>query len=332
LLLNINRFCMGPIKFFLMMMLAAASVSFLVHHSDKKLSCYVAGRFLFAPNGEKIILRGINKMNVVTDKTGERSFPEIAKTGANVVRIMWMKWGGGGEQLDTIIGNCVKNKMLPIIELHDATGKWNKLDECVGYWVQEDVVKVINKYQRYLLLNIANEAGTDTVSQENFRNTYTAIVKKMRTAGIHVPLIIDAANWGRNESYLLTNGKQLLAADPDHNLIFSWHIWDSNIPEERISKAIDASIKLDINLLIGEFAPMEVKCKCCIPYKFIMRECRQKQIGWLAWSWGVGNSDCPAMDMTKTEAYESLFDWGLEVAVTDSNSIKHTAIQPDIFQ
>ena len=213
--------------------------SFQQQHPAKRKTCYVDGRFLYAPNGEKIILRGINKMNVVTDPTGEKSFPEIAKTGANAVRIMWMKWGGGGKQLDTILGNCIKNNMLHIIELHDATGQWQKLDTCVDYWLQKDVVAVIKKYQKYVLLNIANEAGTDTVSQQNFATTYSRIVKKMRGGGIHVPLIIDAANWGRNESYLLTNGKALSAADPEHNLIFAWHIWDSGITESRISKGID---------------------------------------------------------------------------------------------
>lgn len=298
----------------------------------KRETCYVQGRFLYAPNGEKIILRGINKMNVVTDPTGEKSFPEIAKTGANAVRIMWMQWGGGGRQLDTILGNCIKNKMLPIIELHDATGKWDKLEECVDYWLREDVVAALKKHQKYVLLNIANEAGTDTVSQNNFAATYTRIVKKMRSGGISVPLIIDAANWGRNESYLLTNGRALLAADPHHNLLFAWHIWDSGITESRISKGIDQSIALNINLLIAEFAPIEVKCKCCIPYKFIIRYCQQKSIGWLPWSWGVGNADCPAMDMTKTEAFNSLFDWGLEVAVTSKYSIKNTAKRPAIFK
>jgi mannan endo-1,4-beta-mannosidase len=104
-----------------------------------------------------------------------------------------------------------------------------------------------------------------------------------------VPLVIDAANWGRNEEYLLENAAQLLKADPLHNLIFSWHIWDSGIAENRIRSAIDRSIAQDICLLIGEFAPMEVKCKCCIPYKFIIEYAQQKNIGWLA---GRGAGQC----------------------------------------
>lgn len=53
-----------------------------------------------------------------------------------------------------------------------------------------------------------------------------------------------------------------------------------------------------------------------------MQYCQKKRIGWLPWSWGVDNADCPAMDMTKSEKFDSLFDWGLEVTVADKYSIK----------
>jgi mannan endo-1,4-beta-mannosidase len=297
----------------------------------KKKTFYVSGRFLYSPKGEKVVLRGVNNMNVVSDKTGEKSFPEIAKTGANVVRIMWMRWGGNGDKLDVLIGNCIKNKMIPIIELHDATGKWEMLDSCVLFWTRPDVNKVIQKYQKYLLLNIANEAGNGKVTVDEFGKKYAALIRQMRAAGIDIPLMIDAANWGRNEEYLLANAQYLLQQDPQHNLLFSWHIWDSGIAEGRIQSAIDRSIQLNIPLVIGEFAPMEVKCKCCIPYKYILQYSHQKDISWLAWSWGPGNSDCVEMDMTKTVSFDTLFDWGLEVATTDPYSIKNTSVRPKIF-
>ncbi len=328
-----GRYCLSLLNVLCLFVVLCASCS-----SHQKLAkrdrdnFYVSGRFLYSPEGEKVILRGVNNMNVVSDRTGEKVFPEITKTGANVVRIMWMLMGGGGDKLDIVIGNCIKHKMIPIIELHDATGKWDKLDTVANYWVRPDVVAVIKKYQKYLLLNVANESGNAAVTMEEFRLKYTSIVQKMRAAGIHIPIMIDAANWGRNEEYLLTNGPALLKEDPEHNLIFSWHVWDSGIKETRIESAIDRSIELNIPFIIGEFAPMEVKCKCCIPYKYILKYCQQKEIGWMAWSWGPGNSDCAAMDMTKTMAFETLYDWGLEVAVTDSNSIKNTSVRPAIFQ
>jgi mannan endo-1,4-beta-mannosidase len=60
----------------------------------------VTGKFLYSPAGEKIILRGENKMNVVTDPTGEAFLPEIYRTGSNAVRMMWMRSGCGSDKLD----------------------------------------------------------------------------------------------------------------------------------------------------------------------------------------------------------------------------------------
>lgn len=316
----------------LLLILSSCALINKTPNTGKRDTFYVSGRFLYSPEGERVVLRGINVMSVVSDPSGVKTLPQIAKTGANVVRMMWMAWGGNGEKLDVLVQNCIANNMIPMLELHDATGKWDRLDSVVNYWIRPDIKAVLVKHQRYLLLNIANEAGTAEVTNEAFASKYAALVQKMRAAGLKMPLVIDAANWGRNESYLLVNGPRLLQADPEHNLMFSWHIWDSGISEARIQTAIDQSISLDLPFLIGEFAPMEVKCKCCIPYKYIMQYSQQKDIGWLAWSWGPGNSDCPQMDMTSTTAFESLHDWGLEVAVTDPNSIKNTAVRPGMFK
>jgi mannan endo-1,4-beta-mannosidase len=70
------------------------------------------------------------------------------------------------------------------------------------------------KYQQYLLLNIANEAGTAAVTNKDFAEKYAVLVKLLREGGLNMPLVIDAANWGRNEDYLLTNAAALLNADP----------------------------------------------------------------------------------------------------------------------
>jgi mannan endo-1,4-beta-mannosidase len=43
---------------------------------------------LFDRCGERVLLRGVNKDVADIDPTGA-SFPEIAKTGANTVRLVW---------------------------------------------------------------------------------------------------------------------------------------------------------------------------------------------------------------------------------------------------
>jgi polyhydroxybutyrate depolymerase len=88
----------------------------------------VMGRDLYDADGEKVVLRGVNKMNVFdpNDHDGSVSFPDIHATGANTVRIVWMTrtafFVPTAQDLDTVIGNAIAHQLVPMIELHDATG------------------------------------------------------------------------------------------------------------------------------------------------------------------------------------------------------------------
>src|SRR5215210_5925044 len=53
--------------------------------------------------------------------------------------------------------------LVPMFELHDATGDWGGLDNLVAYWTRPQIVSIIKKHQAYLLVNIGNEVGNDTV-------------------------------------------------------------------------------------------------------------------------------------------------------------------------
>jgi Carbohydrate binding domain/Cellulase (glycosyl hydrolase family 5)/Divergent InlB B-repeat domain len=292
----------------------------------------VAGRFLYDKCGEKVILRGINKMTVWTDLNGA-SFPEIAKTGANTVRIVWITTGDI-EKFDSAISKCRQNKMIPMVELHDATGEWSKLSTCVNWWIKPEVVSVIQKHEEYLLINIANECG-QTVTDADFKAGYTDAVTKMRAAGIHVPLIIDAAKYGQDINILQATGPDLITADPDHNILLSVHMWwpvEWGYSDQVITDEINQSVKMNLPLIVGEFAHSGVGCETKINYKHIISECQNNEIGWLAWEWGPGNSDCTEMDMTTDSKFETLRNWGLEVAVTDPNSIKNTSVIPKFMQ
>lgn len=86
----------------------------------------VKGRFLYDVNDEKTLLYGINKMIVWTDKDGT------------------------AEELDTAITNCRAEHMIPIVELHDATGEFDKLPSLVDWWTSPEVVNVIKKTSRIL--------------------------------------------------------------------------------------------------------------------------------------------------------------------------------------
>lgn len=83
----------------------------------------IRGRFLYMAAGERVVLRGVNKMfSISTDPTGVRAMPEIARTGANAVCIFTPP-DYPAERLDTILAHAVANGLIPIVEYHAATGK-----------------------------------------------------------------------------------------------------------------------------------------------------------------------------------------------------------------
>ncbi len=296
----------------------------------------VKGRFLYDACGEKVVLRGVNEMFIWSnDLDGIKTMPEIAETGANVVRIVWLSdednVKGSPANLDAILINCIAHKMFPMPELHGATGDFSKLQKQVDYWTRPEVVDVLKKHEAYLLVNIANEAGDKDVTQQQFREQYQIAIRRIRETGLRSPLVIDASNWGQDIDILQSTGPSLLEADSLDNLLFSVHMWwpASDGSRKRIKKEIKESVKMELPLIVGEFAPMAVKCAEYIDYKTIMKQCEKYDIGWMAWSWGlVDNSDCELMDMTSNQAkgrFSGLFDWGYEVAVNNKNSIKNTS-------
>lgn len=311
-------------------------ISLSVLRSSAQQVMQVKGRHLFDPCGEQVIMRGVNEMFIWSDDpTGEKIMPEIAKTGANVVRIVWLtdkeNAKGSPENLDKVIQNSIDQKMFPMPELHGATGKWDKISDQVDYWTRPDVVAVLKKHEPYLLLNIANEAGDHTIKADRFLEDYKGYISRIRETGLRCPIVIDASGWGQDLNILLETGPALIEHDPLKNILLSVHTWwpANDGSTRRIREGIEKIVELDLPVFIGEFAPMGVACKRSIDYETILELSENHQIGWLAWSWGyVRNGDCHEMDMTTGEKrgkFEGLQGWGKEVAVTNPFSISNTS-------
>ncbi|MGA9294532.1 MAG: cellulase family glycosylhydrolase [Ignavibacteriaceae bacterium] len=314
---------------------------------QKKESLYVDGRYLYTPCGEKVIIRGINKMIIWTGDTTVRreSYREIRKTGANCVRIVWLanptpgEADSGPDGLDRTIQYCINNHMIPMVELHDATGDWSKLQDEVNYWISPEIVSVVKKHERYFLLNIANECGDETVTDDQFKTGYESAVKKIRNAGIKCPLVIDASDWGKNLAQLRSIGAYLINADPEHNLLFSVHLYwaiSDGANESYLTNEFQESVNTGLPFIVGEFTykfNREGGCDYEADYKTIIRLSSQYQIGWLAWEWGPGNDyfepTCDIMNMTADSYFNTLKDtWAKEVALTSPYSIDSTSVTP----
>lgn len=297
----------------------------------------VEGRFLHDRCGEKVILRGVNEMVVWSGaKDGLPEFVEIAKTGANTVRIVWNEEGTAAE-LDVAIANALANEMIPMVEHHSATGDLSLLPSTVDYWTSPDVLAILKKYEADLLLNIANESGNAEVTAPEFQAAYTTEITRLRDAGLVLPLIIDAPSWGQNIDVLQATGPALIAHDPESNLLFSVHMWWDDAAGTRVVSEIQESVEMGLPLIVGEFAQHSV-WQCAqnpFAYEVLMAEAEEHEIGWYAWSWGgVINGDCGgegegSFDMTVGGVFGSWKEpWAEDVAVTDPNSIQNTSVRP----
>ncbi|MDD2381901.1 MAG: T9SS type A sorting domain-containing protein [Mariniphaga sp.] len=300
----------------------------------------VDGRFLYDQCGEKVILRGMNAFIVYWDRDGSVHYPQIAKTGANCVRIFWQT-GHDPEpfmppaDLDKTIQNCLKNKMIPMPCLWDATGEplggemWQK---CLDYWTHPEVMAVLKKHQKFLILNIANEVGQNNVTNQLFREEYKKAIDTLRNSGLHVPLVIDASNWGRAERYILDNAKYLIHADPDRNLLFSWHPWDNNTSTTRVDQFFEQAKRDTIPIIVGEFSNTDVFGKAfAYPdiWRHIIERCHEYQNGYLPWWWSARDNEA-IHQVTQDRLFGNWVNapWGEEVVIGSEYSILNTSVRP----
>lgn len=296
----------------------------------------VRGRFLYDRCGEKVVLRGVNEMIIWSDgRDGTPEFAEIAKTGANVVRIVWASEGTAAE-LDVAIESAAASHLIPMVEHHAATGKLADVPTvAVAYWTRPDVIEVLKKHEAYLLLNIANEPGDNQVTQATFEATYESAIDTLRGAGLRAPLVIDAPTWGQDIDMLQAAGPGLIAHDPLHNLLFSVHTWWNDPEGTRVASELEQSQAQELPLIVGEFAHHAVyQCnQSPFAYARLLDEAHAREIGWLAWSWGgVPNNDCRdqgTFDMTKGGSFGNWTDkWASDVAIDHPHSLKNSSVRP----
>jgi len=291
---------------------------------------YVEGRWLRDRCGEQVVLRGANAGIAFPSDPQAEDLAQLAQTGANAVRLTFrMIYNNSSpSDVDIALTKAREAGLIAIPSVWDATGDWGKLGDCVDFWLDPEMVEVLKEHEEYTILNIANEAGTSAVTNDQYRTEYAAAIQRIRAAGLKMPLMIDAANWGRNESYILENGAYLVQQDPEHSLVFSWHPWDPNQPATRYQNAFASSIGNDLCLVVGEFAHLDVFYDSPIPYLTIMEEAQLSSIGWLWW-WWYGND---LHSLTTDGQYGNWANAGEEVCLSSPYGIQQTSTRTHYFQ
>lgn len=300
-----------------------------------KTGFHVSNGILKDANNNSFVIRGINNPHIWFDNEAFKALDLIVNTDCNTVRVVW-EVKGLARRLQQIIDRCKTLKMVVMPELHDATGKDGVEDliKMAQYWVSNDVRNVLDDNRQYVLVNIANEWSSRGISHNTWRDAYKECIKIMRNAGIANTLVIDGAEYGQNLKCIQSYGQQLLDYDPQHNLLFSVHMYGDWNNSAKIVEELQKTKNQNLPLIVGEFGynydngNNNLNCKA--DAQTVMNECFKHGIGYLAWSWSGNDYDNKWLNMTDSADWSTMTEWG-ELVVNGNNGIKNTALYCTIF-
>ncbi len=297
------------------------------------------GKYILGPCGDSLLLRGLNYAPYNWGyNVNSLEIDEVAKTGANVVRMDWYCNNPDPNTdavyknyaaLDSAISKCTRYKMIAIIEIHDFTCS----NDAAGllnlntWWIQDNVfTNILQKHKESVIVNYANEAlyfnfAADPVAAlAAYKSTYQSIITALRNVtGFNFPIMIDGPDCGANSDAFITSSvaSDLIQYDPKHNLIFSAHAyWYSfaNNDSAQMAAKINAVLAQNIPFVLGEVANLQDDINPCtytLNYKPLLNFCQLKRVNWLAWSWD--NDVCPARQVSSNGNFSSLTSYGSDI-------------------
>lgn len=241
---------------------------------------FVANGVLYDPSGHKFRIRGVNRVH------WDIAAPDIAASGANTERInidFSRKPEDNAVQMNQIIAR--KNVPMPGNWAATSSSDPAKFNSVVQKWV--DQASGWKKFDRYMILNIANEWGPEwtAANPSAWKDAYISAIGKLRAAGYTSTLCIDTGQWGQDDKQLLNNAKAVFDADPQKNVIFSVHVYSVWFPGSaagKLSKLAD----LGVPVIVGEFGPGRgINGMGLMTPLEVIQAAERNNIGWLAWAW-----------------------------------------------
>jgi mannan endo-1,4-beta-mannosidase len=270
------------------------------------------------------MMRGTSVPFAWYDGDSYNALPSIAALKANTIRIAWLL-NKSSSRLEQVMQKCIDLKMIPVPELHDATGKDDagSLLACANYWAKPDVKAVLAKYRKQAIVNIANEwMGTWGKTSEWVR-AYKEAIAIMRKAGITNTILIDAGGWGQDHTYVLNGALEVMASDTLKNVMFALHMYGQYGTAAKVQTAIRGIRAKDIPLVVGEFGWNHSDGN--VDEAAILSECKAGGVGFLAWSWKGNGGGVEYLDLSSSwTSTTSLSDWGKTV-FTSENGIGATS-------
>jgi len=290
---------------------------------------------LIDAEGKAFIIKGMNNPHAWFGEKAYHALDFIHEVGCNTVRIVWQTSGKDAD-LEKIINRVIELEMIPMVELHDVTGSDSKekLLDMARWYCERERVTMLKKYERYLLLNIANEWGGHVITNSKWLDSYTDAVKLMRESGYLTTIVVDGSGWGQNINPLIKCGQDLIAADPLHNILLSVHMYGSWNNPEKIRNDLKTCHDLKLPVIVGEFGYNYSDGKnnlgCKADHTVIISTCNELGYGFMPWSWTGNNKQNQWLDLVDPSDWKTLTWWGKQV-ISAPGGITQTAKKSAVF-
>lgn len=245
---------------------------------------------LYDANGVEFRPRGVNKVHY------DLPSPGIAKSHANTLRWVVYDFSKTTEN-QAVMQGIIDAKIVPIPGAWEGTCKPDTsiLDSMVDTWVAQ--ASVWTPYEKYMILNIANEWGPSASDGTGWRDAYISAIGKLRSAGYKCTLSITSGGCGQDNGDLVKYAKDVFDADPQKNVIFDQHIYGGwangggQSWQTDLKTGFDALKNLGLVVTIGEFGPGRDigPSPTDMDPLTIVAEAEKRNFGWLAWAWDDNN-------------------------------------------
>jgi len=258
---------------------------------------FVDGSKLYDPTGVEFRIRGVNQAH--RDNPGAPT--GIPRSGANTNRMavsFALSSTANLSNLKAVLDAGVTP--MPGSWLGTCKSDSATLASIVDNWVaQAPVWTTLNATG---LVNIANEWGAPNSAA--WRDGYIVAIARMRAAGYLMPLVIDSGGCGQDAADVLKYGAEVLASDPQKNVIFDEHVYGvwkyptATSWQQDYTKSMAALKSTGLPIIVGEFGPgrnIGPSPTMLTPEK-IISDAESNGFGWLAWAWDDNNLAACAAD------------------------------------
>ena len=322
---------------------------------------HTSGTQLLDKNGNPFVMRGFNYSYCWQQSYKEVAFQKAVESKCNTMRI---QLGCGKsdktsftktslDEVKDLIARCKANKLIAVLNIHDTTGSDSEatLSSAVDYWIE--LKDALIGQEAYVIVNIGNEWVSKWSDGEDIWKTgYVDAVQRLREAGIKNTLMIDCAGYGQYPDVIWRKGAEVVSADRtanggNANVMFSIHFyeyaswnnksidnpsaWDTSTSNSRVAYALNKALEVNAPVCVGEFGYARNNGTYPIDWQTILSECKDKQIGYLGWSFAKNGNTDSCLDMFDADNSWAMLQNGTNIIEHEGDGIRATSVPCTVY-